>query len=432
SIPLKRRCTMVSEAAVEAAGGAVGASIALAATYPLAIVSTWQALEHSQRLDLISAELRRKYAFLPSPIRELFIYAESRGLRALFAGLRPCLAATAISQAVYFYLYSSLRQAIVAHRRAAQAQHLQTQPAPPSSSSSSPSPAASPSAAAPRSSPPSGGGSSRNEAIGVVGSLVVAGLAGCGNVLATSPVWVVATQLQAQQRHLSADQRPRSAWQVAVELYREAGIMGFWKGVLPSLVMVSNPTLQYILYEWLMARLIAFRQRGASAAGSVRKAGRLSTGDVFLLTALAKLGATLVTYPMLLIKNRLQAINKNTAPEERYTGVLNAVATIVRREGPGAFFKGMRLKMLQTVLAAALLMSIKEQVYVSTKTIIARALALSGGHMVVAAPPALAGPMSPPLMVDPVSAAGPTVAAAAAPMTFTLAVGEQAQAQVKG
>ncbi len=32
----------------------------------------------------------------------------------------------------------------------------------------------------------------------------------------------------------------------------------------------------------------------------------VSTGDVFLLTALAKLGATLVTYPMLLIKSRLQ------------------------------------------------------------------------------------------------------------------------------
>lgn len=33
---------------------------------------------------------------------------------------------------------------------------------------------------------------------------------------------------------------------------------------------------------------------------------KLSTGDVFMLTALAKLGATLITYPMLLIKSRLQ------------------------------------------------------------------------------------------------------------------------------
>ena len=33
---------------------------------------------------------------------------------------------------------------------------------------------------------------------------------------------------------------------------------------------------------------------------------RLSTSDVFLLTALAKMGSTLITYPLLLIKSRLQ------------------------------------------------------------------------------------------------------------------------------
>lgn len=43
----------------------------------------------------------------------LLQYSESRGVRALFAGVKPCLAATAISQAVYFYLYSALRQAVV-------------------------------------------------------------------------------------------------------------------------------------------------------------------------------------------------------------------------------------------------------------------------------------------------------------------------------
>ncbi|GLC34242.1 hypothetical protein PLESTB_001607100 [Pleodorina starrii] len=343
---------MASEAAVEAVGGAVGAVTALAATYPLAIVSTWQALEHAQGVELATDELRRRYAFLPSPLKELAIYSESRGWRSLFAGLKPCLAATAVSQAVYFYLYSALRQAIVAHKRATAAARAGT---------------LAPGAAAPD--------SSRTEAIGVVGSLVVAGLAGCGNVLATTPVWVVATQMQALQRQPTAQERNRTAWQVAVQLYKESGIAGFWKGVLPGLVMVANPTLQYILYEWLTAQLLQLRRgrAGSKAAGRPGGGGggvpRLGTGDVFLLTALAKLGATLVTYPMLLIKSRLQAMNSSTAHEARYSGVLDAVVAILRREGVAAFFKGMRLKMFQTVLAAALLMAIKEQVYLSTKTV---------------------------------------------------------------
>ncbi|KAG2429786.1 hypothetical protein HXX76_010570 [Chlamydomonas incerta] len=354
---------MASEAAVEAVGGAVGSVIALAATYPLAIVSTWQALEHSQGLELASPELRKKYAFLPSPLRELCIYSESRGWRSLFAGLRPCLAATAISQAVYFYLYSALRQTIVAHKHAVAAARLKARGA---------------SAAAVASAAATAAAASRSEAIGVAGSLVVAGLAGCGNVLVTTPVWVVATQLQALQRHPDPAVRQRSAWQVAAQVYKEGGVAGFWKGVLPSLVMVANPTLQYILYEWLTARLLEMRASSSSRAGG--KGGRpgagapkLSTGDVFMLTALAKLGATLVTYPMLLIKSRLQAMNSSTAREARYKGVLDAVVAILRREGLAAFFKGMRLKMLQTVLAAALLMSIKEQVYLSTKALIGQA-----------------------------------------------------------
>ena len=36
---------------------------------------------------------------------------------------------------------------------------------------------------------------------------------------------------------------------------------GLWKGVLPSLVMVSNPTVNYVLYEWLLARLADLRRK---------------------------------------------------------------------------------------------------------------------------------------------------------------------------
>lgn len=42
-------------------------------------------------------------------------------------------------------------------------------------------------------------------------------------------------------------------------------VQGLWKGVLPSLVMVLNPTVNYVLYEWLLARLAELRQRKAGA-----------------------------------------------------------------------------------------------------------------------------------------------------------------------
>lgn len=135
--------------------------------------------------------------------------------------------------------------------------------------------------------------------------------------------------------------------QVAVQLYRESGIAGFWKGLAPALVMVLNPTLQYILYEWLCSRLRDLRRSAASAAASsslrTPAATRLSPGDVFALTALAKLGATLVTYPLLLVKSRLQAMNRSTDRDAQYKGVQDAVARILSNEGFAGFFKGIQV-----------------------------------------------------------------------------------------
>lgn len=72
--------------------------------------------------------------------------------------MEPALLGTAVSQGVYFYLYSRFRQVAVTR--------LQTQK------------------------------QTKSEDIGVGGSLLVAFLAGCGNVLLTTPIWTVTTRMQ--------------------------------------------------------------------------------------------------------------------------------------------------------------------------------------------------------------------------------------------
>jgi hypothetical protein len=53
----------------------------------------------------------------------------------------------------------------------------------------------------------------------------------------------------------------------------------------------------------LVARARDLRRPAAAAAG---RKPRIGPGDVFVLSSLAKIGATLVTYPLLVIKSRLQ------------------------------------------------------------------------------------------------------------------------------
>lgn len=80
------------------------------------------------------------------------------GWTGLYRGLEPALLGTAVSQGVYFYLYSWLRGAAVTR--------LQTKQ------------------------------KTKSEDIGVGASLLVAALAGAGNVLLTTPIWTISTRMQ--------------------------------------------------------------------------------------------------------------------------------------------------------------------------------------------------------------------------------------------
>ena len=71
------------------------------------------------------------------------------------------------------------------------------------------------------------------------------------------------------------------------------------QGIVPTLVMVVNPTVQYALYEW---GCNLWRRR----RGLAMRRQALNSAEVFGISALAKLGATLLTYPLLVVKNRIQ------------------------------------------------------------------------------------------------------------------------------
>ena len=61
--------------------------------------------------------------------------------------------------------------------------------------------------------------------IGVGPSLLVAFLAGCGNVLITNPIWVIATRMQAHQKQAGdANTSDANIVKVAQEVWDESGI----------------------------------------------------------------------------------------------------------------------------------------------------------------------------------------------------------------
>lgn len=151
------------------------------------------------------------------------------------------------------------------------------------------------------------------------------------------------------------------------------------------MVLVSNPAIQYMLYEQLLRILRRWKAANAAAAAPAPAAPKKAEGEgevaeapaataapvkltpleIFLASAAAKVGATIATYWLVVVKSRMQAGGKDS--EFQYNGTWDALSTIYRQEGIGGFFKGLRSKILQTALNAALMLMLKEQVYSATK-----------------------------------------------------------------
>lgn len=68
-----------------------------------------------------------------------------------------------------------------------------------------------------------------------------------------------------------------------------------WNGTGPSLLLVCNPTIQFVVYEALKRRTI--RVLGSDKLGSL---------TLFVIGALAKAVATLITYPVQVLQSRLR------------------------------------------------------------------------------------------------------------------------------
>ncbi|XP_039070564.1 peroxisomal nicotinamide adenine dinucleotide carrier-like [Hibiscus syriacus] len=216
--------------------------------------------------------------------------------------------------------------------------------------------------------------------------------------LLTNPIWVIVTRMQSHRKVSKEDNPNRLAkpapeetvisvidplpygtGHAIQELFDEAGFLGFWKGVFPTLIMVSNPAIQFMLYETMLKKL----KKQRSLLGTPGNNG-ITAWEIFLLGALAKLGATGVTYPLNVVKARLQAKQVTTGDQKhQYKGTLDAILKMIRYEGFNGFYKGMSTKIVQSVLAAAVLLMIKEELVKGARLLLVK----SSIHTVKSKPP---------------------------------------------
>jgi adenine nucleotide transporter 17 len=162
-------------------------------------------------------------------------------------------------------------------------------------------------------------------------SMIAGAIAGSATVLLTNPIWVVNTRMTTRKKNKESDESllpgakaPKAPTTVGtlLALLKEEGPQALFSGVVPALVLVINPILQYTIFEQLKNIL--------------EKKRRITPTVAFLIGALGKLFATSITYPYITVKSRMHVAGRDGGKEN----MGQAMKRIIREEGTVGLYKG--------------------------------------------------------------------------------------------
>lgn len=229
------------------------------------------------------------------------------GWSQLYAGLSTTLIATAISMGIYTYSYEKLKTQILLRRN--------------------------------------------KTSLSTVENLLIGYIAGAINTTLTTPLWVIVTRLQAERKFTQ-----QGLFQLLQNIWKDSKLAGFFKGWGASIILCINPAIQWMVFEQSLQLLLKISQK--------EKANIL---ELFVLGALGKIIATLVTYPYIVMKARLQASNSKISKDDtlsfQYKSMTDGFVQILRNEGFLSLYRGLDSKIIQSVLNSAFLFLFKERIY---------------------------------------------------------------------
>ncbi|KAJ2451823.1 hypothetical protein EV183_003351 [Coemansia sp. RSA 2336] len=288
----------MSDNVAHALAGAGGGIISMVVTYPLITVGTRLQVQRNNK-DATA------YTGNMDALRKI---VSQEGVAGLFSGLESAVFGAAVTNGVYYYFFEAVKSAF---ERASQ-----------------------------------------RKAMSTVESMVSGAVAGAMTCIITNPIWVVNTRLtvkqkKKQQEEGEAEKAP-STISAFMEIIKEDGVLSLWQGLIPALILVINPIIQYTAFEQLKNRVERFRKLGSL--------------DFFVLGAISKLCATSITYPYILIKSRMQ-LKQSKNENERYKSLVDGLRKVIAAEGIAGLYKGIESKLLQSVLTASFLFMSKEALF---------------------------------------------------------------------
>jgi solute carrier family 25 folate transporter 32 len=157
--------------------------------------------------------------------------------------------------------------------------------------------------------------------------------AGIITQVSTTPIWLIKTRMCVQNPN--DPEAYKNIMNAAKRIYKHEGLKGFYKGMLPTLIVTSHGAIQFMAYEEMK---ILYKNQYPH----MNNPDALS---YIIMAASSKILATLITYPYQVIRARLQ----NQRHNEFYHGCLDAIKKIYIREGYNGYYKGMSTNIIRVL-----------------------------------------------------------------------------------
>lgn len=352
--------TIASEALAAAVGGAVSSGV----LYPLEVLKTRMQADDIETTDNdndaheinsgaddeedngeeedASTKVDHKASNSITAIEYARNLYRKEGMEVFFDGVEISAFQSAIEKACYFFAYTALKRGYARARTMGQ--------------------------------------TNKNYQLSAVSSVMLGCLAEWVHLPITLPIDALTTSIQTSGGSKSTDSATKNdsrktqdilaLWMI---LWKEKS---FYKGIEAYWILCFKPALQYTIFEQCKACLLRLKRGERGTEGQSRRSAQLSAGEAFLLGMFSRTVATLVVFPFVRAKVRMQSLARSPG-EEGASVPVGPPATIWKllaenysRGGMKALYQGLGPELTRGVLSAALMMMVKERISGGVKKIL--------------------------------------------------------------
>jgi len=170
--------------------------------------------------------------------------------------------------------------------------------------------------------------------------------AGCAGTIFSFPFDMVRTRLVAQKTQVYSGTRDAMG-----QIYRSAGLTGFYKGFVPTCLAVAPQSgLQFGLYSLFTQMLGGWVNKDDSRLGH----GVITVQGSLICGAMAGMATKAILYPLDVVKKRLQVSGwvdgrKGLGETPHYKNLRHCLVSLVKVEGVRSFYKGFTPALIKAV-----------------------------------------------------------------------------------